>query len=94
VAVESAGIRVMHSEILRRTGSAGRITRLRVAFDNDLASGLDPLQDRPYISGPIALADVQRLHTWDHTLFPSPSSASWPASASHSAVASVSGRFG
>ena len=46
--VESAGSRVIHSEILRRTGAAGRITaagRSSRSMD-DLGSGLDPLRDR------------------------------------------------
>ena len=71
VAVESAGIRAMHSEILRRTGSAGRITATGCASRSMMTSrsGLDPLQDRPYILGQFAFADVQRLHTWDHSVY-------------------------
>lgn len=42
--------------------------RLRVAFDNDLRSALDPLQDRPDIFGQVTFTDVQRLHTWDHSV--------------------------
>jgi hypothetical protein len=41
---------------------------LRVAFDDDLSSDLDPFQDRPYISGQVAFVDVQRFHTWDHSV--------------------------
>jgi len=41
--------------------------RVCVALDDDLGSGLDPLQDRPYIFGQVAFANVQRLHTWDHS---------------------------
>jgi hypothetical protein len=41
--------------------------RVRVPLDDDLGSSLDPLQDRPYIFGQVAFADVQRLHTWDHS---------------------------
>src|SRR6201999_1646726 len=47
--------------------------RLGVAFDDDLASGLDPFEDRPYLLDQIAFADVKRLHTWDHSASPSSS---------------------
>ena len=42
-------------------GRADHSHRLRVALDNDLTSGLDPFQNRPYIPSQIAFADVQRL---------------------------------
>ena len=35
--------------------------RVRVPLDDDLGSGLDPFQDRPYIPGQVAFADVQWL---------------------------------
>ena len=45
--------------------------RVRVALDDDLGAGLDSLEDRPYIFGQIAFADMQRLRTWDHSVSPS-----------------------
>lgn len=85
---DSAGIRAMHSEIVRRTGSgvassgslrpasaaklrlADHSHRLRVPLDDDFGSGLDLLQNGPYIPSQIALTDVQRLHTMIITFLP------------------------
>jgi hypothetical protein len=36
--------------------------RLRIALDNNLGAGLDPLQDGPDIFRQVIFTDVQRLH--------------------------------
>jgi hypothetical protein len=70
VPMDSAGIRAMHSEILRRTSCAGRITATasEFSFDNDFASGFHLTQYGSYVAGQIALADVQRLHIGGDTV--------------------------
>src|SRR5271165_889739 len=39
--------------------------RARVALDDHLCSGLDPLQDRSYVFGQVAFANMQPLHISD-----------------------------
>jgi len=41
---------------------------LGVALDDDLSPGFDLFEDRPYIPGQVAFADVQRFHTCDDSV--------------------------